>query len=189
TMSSAARMPRWSSTPEYASVPVRSIVCRGLMRPSEGYLLFAPCGPCWSKLSASEITLPLRTRRAAATMSAAVVLLSVPISSAGPQRPQLLYFSAASARSLRVSLRDAMVLFLVDCVVVREPVRSIGLEPGLAHDLGPFRHFLPDEGGELLRRAGAHLDADRGEPVLQVGRLHDARDLRVELRDDGLRSS
>src|SRR3954469_4798814 len=104
-MSSAARMPRWSSTPEYASVPVRSIVCTGLIRPMAGYLLFAPCGPFWSKLSASEITLPLRTRRAAATMSSGWVKLSVPISSFGPQRPQFLNFSAASRRSWRVSLR------------------------------------------------------------------------------------
>src|SRR5262245_38862733 len=71
-----------------------------------GYLLFAPCGPCWSKLSASEITLPLRTRRAAATMSSGWVKLSVPISSLGPQRPQFLNFSAASRRSWRVSLRS-----------------------------------------------------------------------------------
>src|SRR3954469_20832013 len=105
TMSSAARMPRWSSTPEYASVPVRSMVCTGLMRPIAGYLLFAPCGPVWSKLSASEITLPFFTRRAAATMSCACVWLSVPISSCGPHLPQFLYFSAASRRSCRVSLR------------------------------------------------------------------------------------
>src|SRR4051812_22107638 len=70
-----------------------------------GYLLFAPCGPFWSKFSASEITLPLRTRRAAATMSSGWVKLSVPISSVGPQRPQFLNFSAASLRSWRVSLR------------------------------------------------------------------------------------
>src|SRR4051794_2741803 len=70
-----------------------------------GYLLFAPCGPFWSKFSASEITLPLRTRRAAATMSSGWVKLSVPISSVGPQRPQFLNFSAASRRSWRVSLR------------------------------------------------------------------------------------
>src|SRR6185312_5549942 len=75
------------------------------MRPSEGYLLFAPCGPLLSKFSASEMTLPLRTRRAAATMSSGRVLFNVPISSAGPHRPQFLYFSAASRRSWRVSLR------------------------------------------------------------------------------------
>src|SRR5688572_17976361 len=85
------------------------MVCRGLMRPSAGYLLFAPCGPCWSKLSASEITLPFRTRRAAATMSSGRVWFSVPISSCGPQRPQFLYFSAALRRSSRVSLRSVMV--------------------------------------------------------------------------------
>src|SRR5688572_20990722 len=78
------------------------------MRPSAGYLLFAPCGPCWSKLSASEITLPLRTRRAAATMSSGRVWFSVPISSCGPQRPQFLYCSAALRRSSRVSLRAVM---------------------------------------------------------------------------------
>src|SRR5207253_2695744 len=109
TMSSAARMPRWSSTPEYASVPVRSIVCTGLMRPSAGYLLFAPCGPLASKLSASEITLPLRTSRAAATMSSGRVWFRVPISSFGPQRPQFLNFSAAARRSSRLSLRAGMV--------------------------------------------------------------------------------
>src|SRR5688572_33261438 len=84
------------------------MVCRGLMRPSAGYLLFAPCGPCWSKLRAREMTLPLRTRRAAATMSSGRVWFSVPISSSGPQRPQFLNFSAASRRSWRVSLRAGM---------------------------------------------------------------------------------
>ena len=82
----------------------------GLVRPIAGYLLFAPCGPVWSKLSASEITLPLRTRRAAATMSSGCVWLSVPISSRGPHFPQFLYFSAASRRSWRVSLRAVMAL-------------------------------------------------------------------------------
>src|SRR5262245_52377920 len=85
------------------------MVCTGLMRPSAGYLLLAPCGPWLSKLSASEITLPLRTRRAAATMSSAVVWFRVPISSFGPQRPQFLYLSAALRRSSRVSLRSVMV--------------------------------------------------------------------------------
>src|SRR6185436_18727594 len=82
----------------------------GLVRPIAGYLLLAPCGPCWSKLSASEITLPFFTRRAAATMSSAVVKLSVPISSLGPHLPQFLYFSAASRRSWRVSLRAVMAV-------------------------------------------------------------------------------
>src|SRR5262245_34772229 len=81
----------------------------GLTRPSDGYLLFAPCGPWLSKFSASEITFPLRTSRAAATMSSGCVWLSVPISSWGPHLPQFLYFSAASRRSCRVSLR-AMAL-------------------------------------------------------------------------------
>src|SRR5688572_8495403 len=84
------------------------MVCSGLMRPSAGYLLFAPCGPLLSKLSASEMTLPLRTRRAAATMSSGVVWFSVPISSSAPQRPQFLNFSAAWRRSWRVSLRAVM---------------------------------------------------------------------------------
>src|SRR5688500_513186 len=84
------------------------MVCTGLMRPSAGYLLFAPCGPWLSKLSASEITLPFFTSRAAATMSSGRVWFSVPISSCGPQRPQFLYFSAALRRSSRVSLRAVM---------------------------------------------------------------------------------
>src|SRR5882757_880202 len=78
------------------------MVWTGLMRPIAGYLLLAPCGPRWSKLSASEITLPFLQRRVAATMSSAVVKLSVPISSFGPHLPQFLYFSAASRRSWRV---------------------------------------------------------------------------------------
>src|SRR5712671_7946366 len=109
-MSSAARMPLESSTPAYASVPVRSIVCTGLIRPIAGYLLFAPCGPLLSKLSASEITFPFFTSRAAATMSSGRVWFSVPISSLGPHLPQFLYFSAASRRSCRVSLRPFMAL-------------------------------------------------------------------------------
>src|SRR4029079_11339600 len=82
----------------------------GLVRPIDGYLLLAPCGPRWSKLSASEITLPFFTSRAAATMSSAVVKFSVPISSFGPHLPQFLYFSAASRRSWRVSLRAVMAV-------------------------------------------------------------------------------
>src|SRR5712691_5689816 len=108
TMSSAARMPLESSTPEYASVPVRSIVCTGLIRPIAGYLLFAPWGPLLSKLSAREITFPFLTSRAAATMSSGRVWFSVPISSLGPHLPQFLYFSAASRRSCLLSLRAGM---------------------------------------------------------------------------------
>src|SRR2546428_8798704 len=80
------------------------------MRPIAGYLLFAPCGPALSKLSASEITLPFFASRAAATMSSGCVWLRVPISSLGPHLPQFLYFSAASRRSCRVSLRPGIEL-------------------------------------------------------------------------------
>src|SRR6266576_1170207 len=80
----------------------------GLVRPMLGYLLFAPCGPVWSKLSASEITLPLRTSCAAAMISSGDVKFRVPISSSGPHLPQFLYFSEASVRSWRVNLRDDM---------------------------------------------------------------------------------
>src|SRR2546428_14081821 len=86
------------------------MVCTGLIRPIAGYLLFAPCGPLLSKLSASEITLPFLTSRAAATMSSGCVWLRVPISSLGPHLPQFLYFSAASRRSCRVSLRPGIEL-------------------------------------------------------------------------------
>src|SRR6476619_6054472 len=51
------------------------------------------------------MTFPFLTSCAAATMSSAVVKLSVPISSDGPQRPQFLQRSAAFCTSLRVSLR------------------------------------------------------------------------------------
>src|SRR5207247_788989 len=80
----------------------------GLVRRMVGYLLFAPWGPLLSKLSAREITFPSFTRRAAATMSSGRVWFSVPISSPGPHLPQFLYFSAASRRSWRVSLRAGM---------------------------------------------------------------------------------
>src|SRR5262249_28355481 len=80
----------------------------GLVRPMVGYLLLAPCGPVWSKLSASEITLPFFTSPAAAMMSCGLVKLSVPISSFGPHLPQFLYFSAASRRSWRVTFLDVM---------------------------------------------------------------------------------
>src|SRR5258706_6673540 len=54
------------------------------------------------------MTFPFFTRRAAATMSSGRVWFSVPISSLGPHLPQFLYFSAASRRSWRVSLRAGM---------------------------------------------------------------------------------
>src|SRR5262249_62009035 len=82
----------------------------GLVRPMVGYLLLAPCGPVWSKLSASEITLPFFTSPAAAMMSCGLVKLSVPISSFGPHLPQFLYFSAASRRSWRVYFLAGMGL-------------------------------------------------------------------------------
>src|SRR3979411_266476 len=41
-------------------------------------------------------------------MSAALVKLSVPVSSSGPHLPQFLYFSAASRRSWRVSFLAGM---------------------------------------------------------------------------------
>src|SRR3954462_10226973 len=81
------------------------MVCTGLMRPIDGYLLFAPCGPLLSKLRAREMTLPLRSSRAAAAMASAVVWFSVPISSFGPQRPQFLNLSGALRTCCRVSLR------------------------------------------------------------------------------------
>src|SRR3990172_312381 len=80
----------------------------GLVRPIAGYLLLAPCGPVWSKLSASEITLPFLTSLEAAMMSSGLVKLSVPISSLGPHLPQFLYFSAASRRSWRVIFRTGI---------------------------------------------------------------------------------
>src|SRR2546425_10368144 len=57
-------------------------------------------GPLVSKLRAHEMTLPLRTRVAARLITSGVMKLSVPISSSGPQRPQLrnfLQYSSSSA--------------------------------------------------------------------------------------------
>src|SRR5262249_11788661 len=109
----------------------------GLVRPMVGDLLFSPCGPVWSKLSASEITLPFLTRPAAAMMSAALVKLSVPISSSGPHLPQFLYFSAASLRSSRVTLRPAIGLPAFVCWWV----------DGL-----PVAHARPNEGSMIASR-------------------------------------
>src|SRR5579863_541882 len=79
------------------------MVCIGLKR-----LPHWPfCGPRLSKFSANEKTFPLRIRRAASTMSFGETLLSVPISSSGPQRPQLLSRLAAALMSSRVILASA----------------------------------------------------------------------------------
>src|SRR2546425_8483805 len=56
-------------------------------------------GPFVSKLRAQEITLPLRTRVAARLITSGVMKLSVPISSSGPQRPQLRNFLQYSSSS------------------------------------------------------------------------------------------
>src|SRR5678815_105720 len=109
------------------------MVCSGLMRPSDGYLLLAPCGPVWSKLRASEMTLPLRTRRAAATMSSAVVWFRVPISSCGPHLPQFLYFSAASRRSCRVSFLMSGLLLLAHDLHQRAQGRGVGAPAQALH--------------------------------------------------------
>src|SRR6185437_8668558 len=103
----------------------------GLVRPIDGYLLFAPCGPVWSKLSASEITLPFFTRPAAAMMSSALVKFSVPISSSGPHLPQFLYFSAASRRSWRVIFRAAIEFPLT------KGNEAAGIQPVSADDASP----------------------------------------------------
>src|SRR5260370_36243605 len=107
------------------------MVWTGLMRPIAGYLLLAPCGPRWSKLSASEITLPFFTRRVAATMSSADVKFSVPISSFGPHLPQFLYFSAASRRSLRVYV-----------LAMAFPIRGVFVNRGWREKVGASTAFL-----------------------------------------------
>src|SRR5213080_1419403 len=77
------------------SVPVATMLWMGFTRPK------APVwGPLVSKLSAHEMTLPCRTRRAARVMTSGVMKLRVPISSSGPQRPQfrnLAQYSSSSA--------------------------------------------------------------------------------------------
>src|SRR2546426_11363185 len=60
-------------------------------------------GPFVSKLRAHEITLPLRTRVAARLITSGVMKLSVPISSSGPQRPQLQNFLQYSSSSAGVT--------------------------------------------------------------------------------------
>src|SRR6266567_8490154 len=85
--------------PETASVPVASMVWMGLKRPPH----WPFCGPLLSKFSASEKTFPLRMSRAALTISCGEMLLSVPISSSAPQRPQFFNRSAAALISLSVT--------------------------------------------------------------------------------------
>src|SRR2546428_5156951 len=60
-------------------------------------------GPFVSKLSAHEITLPLRTRVAARLITSGVMKLRVPISSSEPQRPQLRNFLQYSSSSAGVT--------------------------------------------------------------------------------------
>src|SRR5882672_12254223 len=117
------------------------MVCTGLMRPIDGYLLFAPCGPLLSKLSASEMTLPFFTSRAAATMSSGRVWLSVPISSLGPHLPQFLYFSAASRRSCLLSLR-----------------------PGIGHPLRIVEAFLEEIASRYFSSRGGSRSRERHAP-------------------------
>src|SRR2546425_10488470 len=60
-------------------------------------------GPLVSKLRAHEMTLPLRTRVAARLITSGVMKSSVPISSSGPQRPQLRNFLQYSSSSAGVT--------------------------------------------------------------------------------------
>src|SRR5450759_1605051 len=106
----------------------------GLVRPIAEYLLLAPCGPVWSKLSASEITLPFLTSLVAAMMSSGAVKLSVPISSLGPHLPQFLYFSAASRMSWRVILRADITFPLMKATSIK---RAAGIQPAGACDASP----------------------------------------------------
>src|SRR5882672_2428206 len=68
------------------------------------------CGPLLSKFSASEKTFPLRMSRAALTMSCGEMLLSVPISSSAPQRPQFFNRSAAALMSLSVTFESPFAM-------------------------------------------------------------------------------
>ena len=65
------------------SVPVASMVWIGFQRPPK-----RPDWIFWSSARPSAKVLPRRMRPAAATISAGATLLSVPIWSSGPQRPQ-----------------------------------------------------------------------------------------------------
>src|SRR5881296_3786002 len=60
-------------------------------------------GPFVSKLRAHEMTLPLRTRVAARLITSGMMKLRVPISSSGPQRPQLRNFLQYSSSSAGVT--------------------------------------------------------------------------------------
>src|SRR6266699_6058969 len=68
------------------------------------------CGPLLSKFSASEKTFPLRMSRAALTISCGEMLLSVPISSSAPQRPQFFNRSAAALMSLSVTFESPFAM-------------------------------------------------------------------------------
>src|SRR6266478_3930881 len=99
-------MPIDSWRPATASVPVASMVWMGLKRlPHRPF-----CGPLLSKFSANEKTFPLRMSRAALTISCGETLLSVPISSSAPQRPQFFNRSAAALMSLSVTLESPFAM-------------------------------------------------------------------------------
>src|SRR5262249_5634617 len=143
----------------------------GLVRPMVGYLLLAPCGPVWSKLSASEITLPFFTSPAAAMMSCGLVKLSVPTSSFGPHLPQFLYFSAASRRSCRVIFfvikapSPLASLFLQDC---RLATSAATLPRSLPMIVSPIRMVEEDHEG-FFACSRARICAARSARFLVLG--------------------
>lgn len=83
-----------------------TIVCSGLIRPGMSPL----CTPsCWSG-RASGIRRPVRTVATASRTTASVIRLSVPVSSASPQRPQLFTRFAISWNSVSGDMGTSWVL-------------------------------------------------------------------------------
>src|SRR5688572_349883 len=62
-------------------------------------------GPSSDNGIARENRLPVFTHAAARRTTSSVIRLSVPISSSGPQRPQLLTFSASARKSSGIGIR------------------------------------------------------------------------------------
>src|SRR4051794_7179217 len=103
-----------------------------------------------------------------------------PVSSRNAMSPRFRCPRISPGRSLpRTVIRSTVDQPMSDFSFLRA-IRSIRLDARVLHDLGPARHFALQEPGEVLGRAGHHLDAHLAEALLHLDRGEDLHHLRVE---------